>query len=140
MSSENGLTPEFDVTDMRASINFYRLLGFEVVYERAEERFAFLSAPGASLMLQEADGPGRRFQTAPLERPHGRGVNMQLHVAYVDEVYRQTKSAGYKIIVELEERWYLAGKEEVGHRQFVGADPDGYLWRPFSALGTRAPD
>jgi hypothetical protein len=27
---------------------------------------------------------------------------------------------------------------EVGNRQFVLADPDGYLWRPFCDLGERS--
>ena len=37
----------------------------------------FLSA---ELMLQEAEGPGRRFRTAPLQHPYGRGMNMQIEV------------------------------------------------------------
>ena len=34
-------------------------------------------------------------------------------------------------------RWTTAGPVEAGNRQFVVADPDGYLWRPFRDLGSR---
>lgn len=32
-------------------------------------------------------------------------------------------------------RWTTEGPTEAGNRQFVVADPDGYLWRPFCDLG-----
>ena len=31
----------------------------------------------------------------------------------------------------------VEGPTEAGNRQFVVADPDGYLWRPFRDLGVR---
>jgi hypothetical protein len=34
-------------------------------------------------------------------------------------------------------RWVSSGPTEAGNRQFVVADPDGYLWRPFRDLGMR---
>ena len=34
-------------------------------------------------------------------------------------------------------RWQTTGPTEAGNRQFVLADPDGYLWRPFRDLGVR---
>jgi len=34
-------------------------------------------------------------------------------------------------------RWQVKGPSEAGNRQFVLADPDGYLWRPFRDLGMR---
>ena len=57
--------------------------------------------------------------------------------------------AGAQIVLPMEERWYRvdvaqpggrwqrAGPTEAGNRQFVVADPDGYLWRPFEDLGAR---
>ena len=36
------------------------------------------------------------------------------------------------------ERWYRKNGAEVGNRQFVVADPDGYLLRFFEDLGSRA--
>lgn len=146
------LVPELDVDDLGASLAFYvEVLGFRVLFERGEERFAYLERDGAELMLQEASGPGRRFRTAPLERPFGRGVNLQLRVDEVDVLHHRAVVAGCEIVVPMEERWYRVdvdvtggrwreeGLVEAGNRQFVVADPDGYLWRPFSDLGARRP-
>jgi catechol 2,3-dioxygenase-like lactoylglutathione lyase family enzyme len=139
--STPSLVPELDVTDLDVAREFYvELLGFAVVYERPAERFAYLARDGAAVMLEEAAGPGRRFRTAPLERPFGRGVNFQLEVADVDEIYARVIGAGYPLVVALEEQWYGIDGHEAGNRQFVVADPDGYLWRPFRDLGTRASD
>jgi hypothetical protein len=70
----NPLVPELDVADLDRSLAFYLdTLGFRRVYERPEERFAFLDFHGAELMLEEAEGSGRRIRTAPLEPPLGRG-------------------------------------------------------------------
>ena len=104
----------------------------------------------AELMVQEAAGPGRRFRTAPLTSPFGRGVNFQLRVEDVDALHERAVRSGFDIVVPLEERWYsvdvvgdssgrwhLKGPVEAGNRQFVLADPDGYLWRPFLDLGLR---
>lgn len=144
------LVPELDVTDLGPSSRFYaEVLGFRTLFERPLERFAYLARDGVELMLQEAAGPGRRFRTAPLDRPHGRGVNFQLRVEDVDAVHALAVDAGCDIVVPIEERWYrvdvaeaggrwrTTGPTEAGNRQFVVADPDGYLWRPFRDLGVR---
>lgn len=132
------LVPELDVSDLDRSLNFYvDAVGFSVVYRRPEERFAFLDLDGAHLMLEEAAGPGRRFRTAPLERPYGRGVNFQIEAADVDALYERVQKAGFDIVIPIEERWYRRDETELGNRQFVVADPDGYLLRFFSDLGCR---
>jgi hypothetical protein len=45
-----------------------------------------------------------------------------------------------KIIVPIEDKWYRKGNSEVGNRQFVVADPDGYILRPCTELGERMID
>ena len=145
------LVPELDVTALATSLRFYaEILGFRILFERPSERFAFLERDGVELMIQEADGPGRRFRTAALEFPYGRGMNFQLRVEDVDAVHAQAVNAGVDIVLPIEERWYrvdvaetggrwqMKGPFEAGNRQFVLADPDGYLWRPFRDLGLRA--
>lgn len=142
------LVPELDVTDLDASLQFYvDVLGFTVVFERRAERFAYLALEGAEVMLQEAAGPGRRFRTAPLERPFGRGVNLQIAVGDVDAVLASVLRAGVQPFVPIEERWYdievvapsgrwsISGQARAGNRQFAVADPDGYLLRIFTSLG-----
>jgi catechol 2,3-dioxygenase-like lactoylglutathione lyase family enzyme len=132
------LVPELDVSDLDASLAFYvGVLGFSVRYERPEERFAYLKRDGAELMLEEADGPGRRFHTAPLEAPFGRGMNLQVQVTEVAKLLAAVREAGAEVVVDLEERWYRRKDLEVGNRQFVVADPDGYLLRFFEDLGAR---
>lgn len=144
------LVPELDVTALATSLRFYvEVLEFRVLFERPAERFAYLERDGVELMIQEAAGPGRRFRTAPLELPFGRGVNFQLRVEDVDVVHARAVEAGATIVLPIEERWYrvdvvetggrwqATGPTEVGNRQFVAADPDGYLWRPFRDLGRR---
>ena len=144
------LVAELDVTDLDASLRFYvPVLGFKLLFERSAERFAYLERDGVELMIQEAAGSGRRFRTASLDLPFGRGVNFQLQVDDVDEILDRAVEAGIEIVVTMEERWYrvdvaesggrwtVTGPTEAGNRQFVLADPDGYLWRPFSDLGVK---
>jgi len=88
-------------------------------------------------MLEQADGPGRRFRMAPLEYPFGRGMNLQIQVPDVDLLHAQALRACATIDIPLEEHWYRQGDEEAGNRQFVVLDPDGYLLRFFSSLGRR---
>ena len=132
------VVPELDVADLARSVSFYvDVLGFSVRFERPEERFAYLTRGPVHLMLEQADGPGRRFRTAPLEYPFGRGMNLQIEVPDVDHLHTQALKAGAAIDIPLEERWYRQGDKEAGNRQFVVIDPDGYLLRFFTSLGKR---
>jgi catechol 2,3-dioxygenase-like lactoylglutathione lyase family enzyme len=132
------VVPELDVADLARSLSFYvDALGFSVRFERPEERFAYLTRGSVHLMLEQADGPGRRYRMAPLEYPFGRGMNLQIEVPDVDHLHGEASRSGATIDVPLEERWYRQGDEEAGNRQFVVVDPDGYLLRFFSSLGRR---
>lgn len=138
MSGTPLLVPELDVSDLDRSLSVYiDVLGFSCHVSRPEERFAYLVREGVHLMLEEAAGPGRRFHTAPLEYPFGRGMNLQIEAADVDTLYDSVQRAGLSIVIPLKERWYRQDQTEVGNRQFVVADPDGYLLRFFRNLGRR---
>lgn len=133
------LIPELDVSDLEQSLHFYtRLLAFRVQYAREEEGFVYLAWGNAHLMLEAASGPGRRWRTAPLEAPYGRGVNFQVQIPDAGEIFIKLQAAGSPIVQRLEEKWYRRGTVEVGNHQFVAADPDGYLIRCFTDLGQRA--
>ena len=133
-----GPIPELDVSALDRSLAFYvGVLGFAVMFDRPEERFAFLNLGGAQMMLEEAAGPGRRFRIAPLEHPYGRGVNFMIEVADIDRLHSEVQAAGSTIVIPLEERWYRRDEVEYGRRQFVVADPDGYLLRLSTSLGQR---
>ena len=133
------LVPELDVSDLERSLAVYLgVFGFRCQVRRPEEAFAYLIREDVHLMLEEAAGPGRRFGTAPLEHPFGRGVNLQIRVSDVDALHARVMAAGLTVPIPLEERWYRHDDSELGNRQFVVADPDGYLLRFFSGLGRRS--
>jgi catechol 2,3-dioxygenase-like lactoylglutathione lyase family enzyme len=132
------LIPELDVSNLEQSLTFYmEVIGFRLMFDRPEEKFAYLDLEGAHLMLEEASGPGRRFRVAPLEVPYGRGINFQIQVSDVVSIYDRVCSGAHPVIVALEDRWYRQDQFELGNRQFVVSDPDGYLLRLFSDLGAQ---
>ncbi len=138
MTKAPRIIPELDVTSLSLSLEFYTsVLGFRVLYDRPEERFAMIDLDGARLMLEEAGGPGRRFTTAPLERPFGRGVNFQIEVKDAPAIYARVIDHQCPVVIPLEKRWYRVGLNEEGNEQFVVGDPDGYLLRFFTDLGSR---
>lgn len=69
--------------------------------------------------------PGRRWVTALLERPFGRGVNLQITVDDVTPILASLNVVGWPLFLALEEVWYRAGTSETGVRQFLVQDPDG---------------
>ena len=132
------LVPELYSADFSRSLDFYiRVLGFSVRYARAEDRFAFLEREGAELMIEQTIDPNRLFLAGPLEAPFGRGMHLQIEVSDVAMLHRTAVGQRARILLELEERWYRRDDEEAGQRQFVVADPDGYVLRFFEDLGSR---
>lgn len=130
------LVPELLVSEIGRSLDFYlRVCGWRVLWQRPEEGFAYLEREGAELMLEEPRG--RVFLAGALEHPFGRGMNLQIEVADVDALHAAVLAAGLAPFLPLEERWYRTGAVESGNRQFVVADPDGYLLRYFGDLGSR---
>lgn len=137
-SNMSPLIPELYCTSITASRTFYvEVLGFSVLYERPEHLFAMLTREGAQIMLQEI-GADRTWLPAEMEKPFGRGVNFQIQTAGVDNLYAAAQRAGADIFLPLEEAWYRAGVDELGNRQFIVQDPDGYLLRFFQDLGKRS--
>lgn len=134
----NPLVPELYVSDFERSLAFYRdRLGFEVLYMRAEERFAFLEREGAQLMIEQSTDPERIWVAGKLDQPYGRGLNLQIRVGDVDRLHRSLVAAGAAFFVALEEKWYRRDDLLLGNRQFVIQDPDGYLLRFYGDLGTK---
>jgi catechol 2,3-dioxygenase-like lactoylglutathione lyase family enzyme len=130
------LVPELVCTDIERSVRFYTdVLGFEVLYSRADERFAYLRREGAEIMLEQPTG--RSFVIAPLEYPFGRGIVPQIWVSDIQSLYAAVVSAGAELHLPLEEKWYRMGELVGGNHQFVVIDPDGYLMRFAEDLGTR---
>jgi maleylacetoacetate isomerase len=132
------LVPELLVTDLEASLRFWRdLVGFRVVYDRPEQGFAYLDHGTAQVMLEQNDLGHRYWVTGPLENPLGRGINFQIEVEAIAPILDKLAAAAWPLFMEPEEKWYRAGRAEVGQRQFLVQDPDGYLLRLAEDLGSR---
>ncbi|MET7243865.1 VOC family protein [Methylobacterium sp. EM32] len=132
------LVPELVVTDLAASLRFWvDLIGFRIAYDRPENNFAYLDLDGSQVMLDQYNPSDRRWRTGPMERPFGRGINFQIEVAAVEPVLDRLEAAGWPLFMAVEDAWYRAGTIEVGQRQFLVQDPDGYLLRLGAKLGER---
>lgn len=132
------LVPELYCRDIAQSLKFYtQVLDFKVRYQRPEEKFAYLEREGACLMLEQPTAASRVWLLAGLTYPYGRGVNFQIKVTAVDDVYARVIATGLKPFLPMEEKWYRHADHQVGNRQFIVADPDGYLLRFFQDLGSR---
>ncbi|WP_291429970.1 VOC family protein [Deinococcus sp.] len=131
------LVPELTVTDIGASLRFWvDLLGFQIDYERPEDRFAYIVLGSAHVMLDQI-GQTRTWETGPLERPFGRGINFELTVPDVQPILERLSGANWPLFVEPEEQWYRVNDQQTGVRQFLVQDPDGYLVRFSQSLGLR---
>lgn len=133
------LTPELLCSNIKESVAFYtEVLGFTIQYERPENGFAMMERQGSLIMLDEyRPGNPRSWIAGPLERPFGRGLNLQIETTAVDDLYAHVQQRGAPVFLPLEERWYRADAMELGNRQFIVQDPDGYLLRFFQDLGER---
>jgi catechol 2,3-dioxygenase-like lactoylglutathione lyase family enzyme len=127
------LVPELAVADLAISRAFYlEVLGFVLEYER--EGFAYLSRGDVQIMIEQA---GDHWSTGPLEKPFGRGINLQMQVDNVEHLLEQVKSANWPLFLPLRTKWYRAGDVERGQTEFLVQDPDGYLLRFCQILGAR---
>jgi catechol 2,3-dioxygenase-like lactoylglutathione lyase family enzyme len=136
---EPDLVPELLVSDLDSSIEFWcGLCGFEIAYERPEERFAYITRGNAHLMLEER-GAGRNWLPGEMLHPFGRGINFQISVDDLDPVASALRDDGVELFMDAETKWYrVSDADEVGVRQFLVTDPDGYLIRFQMSLGRRA--
>ncbi len=137
-SLEPMLVPELLVTDVQRSIEFWcDLCGFDILYQREQERFAYIARNNAHVMLEEI-GAGRNWVTGPLTPPLGRGINFQVSVPSLSPILEELDRAGHALFMEPERKWYRVGDaEDAGVEQFLVADPDGYLIRFQATLGRR---
>jgi len=136
--ADNALIPEFAVTDIRVSLPFYiDVLGFKILYQRPENGFAMIERQGAQLMLDEINTSGRTWAAAPLEKPFGRGMNLQIQTDKADALYASVQRAGATIFMPIEDKFYRCGDIWLGNRQFIVQDPDGYLLRFAEDIGER---
>ncbi len=133
----NPLAPELTVTDLEASLRFYRAAGFSVRFRREDPPFVYLELGRAQIMLEEQHAGG--WYIGPLDRPLGRGINFQIEVGDALQTRDALASIGFAPFRELQESWYRVSETiEEGQGEFLVQDPDGYLMRFSQPLGRRA--
>lgn len=137
---ETPMTPELLCSDIGQSLEFYvDTLGFTVQYARDEDGFAMLAYQGSRLMLDEiVPGSARSWIAADLEKPFGRGINLQIRTNDVNGVYARVQAASAQVFLPMEEKWYRRDDVLLGNRQFIVLDPDGYMLRFFEDIGTKS--
>jgi catechol 2,3-dioxygenase-like lactoylglutathione lyase family enzyme len=146
--SRPALVPELYVSNLAVSMEFYvDLLGFRIEYERPEEGFVALSLGSAHLMLEEAGSLKRaspedfqrgQWRTADLEKPFGRGVNLEIQVGEIEELHSRIARSRYPLLLGLQQRSYRTGESNRVVQQLLVADPDGYLIRLSKLLSAGA--
>ena len=135
----NPLVPELTVRDLEASLRFYRAAGFSVRFRRDAPPFAYLELGQAQIMLEEEHADGWNIE--PLDRPLGRGVNLQIEVSDAANTCAALVAIGFVPFRDLKDAWYAVSEAmEEGQREFLVQDPDGYLMRFAQPLGQRSAD
>lgn len=122
----NSLIPELSVTNIEKSKEFYLLLGFQIKYERKEDKFAFLELEGNQIMIEEIND---HWNTGRLEYPFGRGINLSMTISNIDEYYRKLKDQKIVFFKKLMINRYQANETIYEDKEFLLQDPDGYLLR-----------
>ena len=133
------LIPELYVDDIDRSLSFYTALGFTTLYDRPDQRFAMIDRDGASIMLEEPTG--RTFGIVNQRGQRGKGMNLQIAVADCNALWTNL-SPTTSVILAIETRTYDRSADQLTVRQFVIADPDGYLLRfsqPLAVTPARPP-
>ena len=135
------LVPELSVVDLDRTLSFYcGILGFEVLFDRPEDRFAYLSFHGSELMIEEdrlREGISSQWIIEPLDYPRGRGLNLSIACPDAETLVGRLNEGGFPIQKPLEDKWYRVKDVYHGERNFLVQDPDGYLLRFAQDLGTK---
>lgn len=77
------------------------------------------------------------WDVGELKYPFGNGINFQLEVDDLDEIYNNFKENNYAIAFDIEENWYRHDDKMLGNKEFLIQDPDGYLLRFTQDLGEK---
>lgn len=122
----NSLIPELSVSNIDNSIKFYKDIGFEIIYERKENKFCFLQLEKNQIMIEQVND---NWNTGVLEYPFGRGINISMSVGNVDLYYDKIVKSGVKIFRDMKISKYRVDNTIYEDKEFLIQDPDGYLLR-----------
>ena len=122
----NKLIPELSVTNIDKSKEFYLTLGFKIMYERKEDKFAFLELEGNQLMIEEIND---NWNTGKLEYPFGRGINISMTISDIDKCYQDLVNKNITFFKDIMTNEYDVNGKTYLDKEFLIQDPDGYLLR-----------
>tara|TARA_R110002110_G_C13030966_1_gene678854 strand:+ start:135 stop:557 length:423 start_codon:yes stop_codon:yes gene_type:complete len=136
LKQDVALVPELSCSDFAASSDFYlRILGFEILFQRPERKFACITLGQARVMIKQEN---QFWTTGEMQTPYGRGINFQITVADALRLSERIQAFGFPLFEALETSWYRVDQIERGVSEFLVQDPDGYLLRFSQLLGDRA--
>ena len=122
----NSLIPELSVKDINKSIEFYKTLGFKVLYERKESKFVFLELENNQIMIEEIND---NWNVGKLEYPYGRGINISMTIDNVLGYYKILEEKNTTFFKKLEVHKYRVDNTIYEDKEFLIQDIDGYLLR-----------
>ncbi len=122
----NSLIPELSVSNIERSKDFYLKIGFEIMYERNENKFCFIKLEENQIMLEENNN---NWNTGEMEYPYGRGINISMSINDIDKMYNDLKKKNITFFKELEIHDYRVNDKIYHDKEFLIQDPDGYLLR-----------
>lgn len=122
----NSLIPELSVSDINKSKEFYLRIGFQIKYERKEDKFCFLELENNQIMIEENNN---NWNTGKLEYPYGRGINISMSISDVEMLYNTLKKKKIDFYLDLEVHEYRVDDKIYYDKEFLIQDPDGYLLR-----------
>ena len=122
----NSLIPELTVTNIEESKKFYQNIGFEIMYERKENKFCFLQLENNQIMIEQQND---NWNVGDMEYPFGRGINISMSINDVEKLYKELKNKNIKMFLDLEIHEYKVNDKIYKDKEFLIQDPDGYLLR-----------
>lgn len=122
----NSLIPELTVSNIDISKKFYIKLGFEIVYERIENKFCFLKLENNQIMLEETND---HWNVGKMEYPYGNGINISMYISNIEKMYHKLKKENINFFKDLEIHEYRVNEKIFEDKEFLLQDPDGYLLR-----------
>lgn len=128
----NSLTPNLMVEDVRAAVDYYEQLGFDVQMAVPEgegeihselalgERYVYaqISSGAVELMLQDAESL-RSDVSALMDVDIGSSCTLYVEVDNVEAMY-ESVAEDVDVVQDLDVTWY-------GMREFYVRDPNGYV-------------
>ncbi|MDI9218002.1 bleomycin resistance protein [Clostridium tertium] len=123
----NSLIPELSVINIEESKKFYMdILGFNLEYERVEDKFAFLSLGDIQIMIEEVNG---YWNTGELVYPFGRGINFEMKVSNVEKIRDNLVKNNIELFRDITISEYESNGRIILQKEFLVQDINGYLLR-----------